>query len=1079
MAIIDAKARELIVKDINHNYFVSAGAGSGKTTTLVQRIVTMIIEGKDIRNICAITFTKKAANEFYLRTVKLLKLLSVPADFNCPDLKTTSLSRVQTKESMENCKRALANIDLCFFGTIDSFCNEIIKAHPMDAGVPASLELTEEGEMEGLYRLEYNNILAGIYGSNLQKEALELKDYIWNISDLFPSLISNVLYNRQMKLKYKEYHKPFEEEFKNEINDFIKFIKELHELDLDKRKLTDAKSSSAWCQLDNLYNLYENNNLDLLNEKLSLDYLAILDLDFESSIHSYDELFIEDGKKVPYKLLKGMGDSAIVRAVNNYKYYKLIKFLDHAIPKVSAHLKNIGKLTFFDNLLYVSDLLEKDASNGGVLIRHIRRDYKYFFLDEFQDTDPLQAKIFFYLSTDNPKPNWYDCQPEDGSLFIVGDEKQSIYAFRGANIDSFLSIKEMFKEEERLNLICNFRSQNNILEYFNQIFSSPNFFGSESNITYPMLPTNIKDPNKDSIVVNYNTNKIAPLILDIINNDKDKKISYKDFMVITKGTSHHNDIIKELEEYGIPYNVEGKIDLSSNKALKILFSLLIMIVMPNKENMFSILHQLGFNEQEIYLFKSKGYKFDLNPIDEMPVLLIDIINKLHDIKYVSYTELFDNVIKTFDLFSLSGIKNMEYTYFILEKVRSEIESLSIITEKEFVSYLRDRIKGSIDFEATSIDRVATLSNDSDAVSVANLHKVKGLEARIVILYDENEKDKDPEKYIDRELDERYIFGFSNGFTNVVRTNEYMDLQDIARRKDFEEVRRLLYVAATRAKERLFICRDSSVKNSYWDPLRLAYDINGNIIYEIKDYEIKTLDPIVPELGHRSSLKVLNDDIKKETYKIVLPSKEVKDIKSKSNLEVAEDDTVDELLIDNSNISKINDLDTLGLTSTVKGTMVHKLMEEIALRRFDIKSIDIDSLSKSIVEEYTDARPNSYKEINDKYINVLKSTYNTLINGGFTQNKNYADKDIINTLVTAEEVHTELPFCYKIDGVIYNGVIDLLYKDNLGYHIIDYKTNKNDIDLDKHYQNQLSSYINALNDVLGIKAVDAKIYHIDC
>jgi ATP-dependent exoDNAse (exonuclease V) beta subunit len=303
--------------------------------------------------------------------------------------------------------------------------------------------------------------------------------------------------------------------------------------------------------------------------------------------------------------------------------------------------------------------------------------------------------------------------------------------------------------------------------------------------------------------------------------------------------------------------------------------------MPNKENMFSILHQLGFNEQEIYLFKSKGYKFDLNPIDEMPVYLIDIINKLHDIKYVSYTELFDNVIKTFDLFSLSGIKNMEYTYFILEKVRSEIESLSIITEKEFVSYLRERIKGSIDFEATSIDRVATLSNDSDAVSVANLHKVKGLEARIVILYDENEKDKDPEKYIDRELDERYIFGFSNGFTNVARTNEYMDLQDIARRKDFEEVRRLLYVAATRAKERLFICRDSSVKNSYWDPLRLAYDINGNIIYEIEDYEIKQLDPIVPELGYRSSLKVLNDDIKKETYKIVLPSKEVKDIKSRS------------------------------------------------------------------------------------------------------------------------------------------------------------------------------------------------------
>lgn len=1075
----DDKERDLIVNDIEHNYFVSAGAGSGKTTTLVERIVTMIEKGRDISSIAAITFTKKAANEFYERTVKLLRLLSVKADFNCKELKYSHISKIQTEETMANCKKALANIDLCFFGTIDSFCNTIISSHPMEANVPASLELTEESDMVSLYKIEYQKILSGFYGEDLKKEGMEVKNYIWNLSSVFPSLISRVLYNRQINLEYKTY-KSFDVEFDDEIREYNDLVKELYNLDDDLKKLSSAQSRDAWDNLNKAYDAIENGTIDYLTDDfISLKDLAILNVDFEVNNDKYNDLLEADTKSSV--CFKKFNEAPIIKAKKNFIYYKVMSFLDHAIPHVSRSLKRMGKLTFFDNLLYVSEMLEDDAKNHNArLIRHIRGDYKYFLLDEFQDTDPLQAKIFFYLSTDNPKANWWECVPEDGSIFIVGDEKQSIYAFRGADIDSFLSIKDMFKESERLNLVSNFRSEKNILKYFNNVFSTPNFFG-DTNIKYNLVPLDVKKDNDKSIVVNYMSNKIAPLILHLMKEDS--SINYEDFMIITRTTTPHKDIIKQFEEYGIPYIVEGKIDLSENRALKLLFSLIIEKVLPNQENVFSILNLLGYNNQDFYKMKELGYNFDLNLVDGMPPLAYDVLSKLRDIKYNSFTELFDSIIKSFDLFNLSGTKNMEYTYFMLERIRSQIESSKIVTEDELVRSLRDTIITSIDpSEHSYVDRVSMMTNAKHSVSVANLHKVKGLEARVVILYDEKMPDPKPTDITDRKNNKRYLFSLSSdeSFGNICETYEYQDLQDLSSLKGEEEIKRLLYVAATRAKEKLFICRDyTKVKEgtmSYWDPLR-SY-INPKTLEEgmIDSYDLVTFDPVVKDLGTKDELKVINDEIKTKSFDIILPSKEASDYKSKSNLVTAEDDIKD--LISDLEVNKL-DKDTLGLTSTVKGTMVHKLMEELALRR-NVNDIDYNSLINSIVDEFTDARfGNNYKEVNDKYKKVLLNVYNTITNGGYNQNSNYAKKDIYNVIKNSSSVFTEVPFCYKNDNKIYNGVIDLLYQDEYGYHIVDYKTNKESLNLDIHYKKQLDEYIKALKETLGIVVIDAKIYHIDC
>ena len=107
-------------------------------------------------------------------------------------------------------------------------------------------------------------------------------------------------------------------------------------------------------------------------------------------------------------------------------------------------MREKGALTYFDALYYLREMLRRDAAADGKLIRYINARHKYFLIDEFQDTNPMQAEIFFYLASDDPVPQWSACVPRPGALFIVGDPKQSIYRFRSADVTSFLRVKKMF-----------------------------------------------------------------------------------------------------------------------------------------------------------------------------------------------------------------------------------------------------------------------------------------------------------------------------------------------------------------------------------------------------------------------------------------------------------------------------------------------------------------------------------------------------------------------------------------------------------------------------------------------------------
>ena len=152
----DNEYRKYIIDNLDSNIFVLAGAGSGKTTILVDRMVALVEAKEDIiSKISAITFTKNAATHFLSKFEAKLRKRSVMTKEEWEDDKTSYLKE-PTDLSRKRCKEALNNINQCFAGTIDAFCNLILSEHPLEANIPSSSKIIDEDEFPIIYKKEYS-----------------------------------------------------------------------------------------------------------------------------------------------------------------------------------------------------------------------------------------------------------------------------------------------------------------------------------------------------------------------------------------------------------------------------------------------------------------------------------------------------------------------------------------------------------------------------------------------------------------------------------------------------------------------------------------------------------------------------------------------------------------------------------------------------------------------------------------------------------------------------------------------------------------------------------------------------------
>ena len=1123
---IDAISRNRIVSEMDKNFFVEAGAGSGKTTMLVNRMVAMVESGIDISKVCAITFTKAAAGEFYNRFQKLLSERSNP-EFKYVDKGYAGQLSKPTEETRRRCAEALKNIDLCFMGTIDSFCNLILGEHPSDANIPSDASILSDEDLIALLEQEYIKFERGEYGADMTRYVKAHGKVHSNPKTVFVEGIKQLIGRRNVEFKYTESDPiDVDEEYKYQI----KAVQQVIEICTDHPEVVwDGDKSLAALEL-------MQSNRRVLLGKWSIGFGNILYLlgklkdlrilDNTLDMYPYDLSVMAPVKnKHTYKLDIYDEDDGLYSKLNNLQYRLSMTFFVKALPYIEKALRNTGKLTFFDYLFYLRNMLKNDAEKDGSLIRYIFQRHSYYLIDEFQDTNPLQYEVFFYLTAQHPVGKWTECDPLPGSLFIVGDPKQSIYRFRDADVVSYLKVRELFESGagEVLHLTRNFRSNRSLCEYYNGIFSGllTGETKTQSKFESIPLPSEIKSTVLEGKYYYECVTSIArnsfpdetdeayavKIIRRLVNNpkflilpansDEPRKICYKDFMIITKSKTLLPSYIDTFKKANIPVRVEGSVPFEKNAALKTICELYSSIANPN--NILALNEVLktklfNYTDGALVEYTNSGrrvsYKMplseeELKPLPDHLVPLDDTLSLLRKIceraQSLSPAAVFQDLMDSLEIFRYVKEDDMEVICYALELLRSKERDGSVVTLDDGYQYIFDLVNGETDEE-----RCLRLLTDEDCVHIANLHKVKGLEAPIVIIAYAGTYHPGPETFIEHEDagSTGYLFKVTTKTANgnsmtLMETSDFKEYAKEAKQAFKDEEDRLVYVAATRARSVLILGQnmDLTAKNPpFFKSLQ-------NDLLPIMDLIRDEQEPD-PKIPATEDANIIYDTAKHEnalnerkadavTYEIKNPSRAKITTKMENPDEVDfEDDVVNEG-VSNGEPKEQETVDETWKTRLIPvllGTMTHRLMEMIVSSK---NSIDNTKAIEQIICEH---RSPKTSKVEPEIRKALQKVVDVLGNGGFPQT-NGAPQDILNVLCNAEEVYCEVPFCYQEGPTIWNGVMDVIYKEEGKWHILDYKTNEEANDLDIQYAGQLQSYIKAFEVMTG-EETDAKTYHLD-
>lgn len=1085
--ISDKEARKLIVSEINKNFFVEASAGSGKTTSLVHRMVAMVEEGIPVDKICTITFTKAAADEFFVRFQKLLSERSVISKDEKDAEKILKAKR---------CQDALVNIDSCFLGTTDSIVNMIAHEMPSEIDIPSDSEVIDKDVLAGIIKKEYDELISNI-DHPLHKYALEYKniagndayeDFSLGIMSISDKRNSAIIYDKTLLNINESY-------FKDVKDDFMKIAKAIAETKVDfgigqsadNRRANKAKVEIIYKKLKGKD--LATNIVDLKWLSYNIRHITAYPTDVVGTELTSKNIVVEpEGREKTCKLSEETVAilNKVDAKIDNYIFTIYIHLITNALDDICKKLKEKGQFTFYDYLYYVTQAFKKSASTDEqTLIKHIFERHSHFLIDESQDTNPMQTELFFYLTGTKKSEDWTKTSPKEGSLFIVGDPKQSIYGFRDANVDAYQKTKAIFAEkDEVLTLTRNFRSNRSLREWFNEVMNDV-LHHDEKDLIHPDIPFD-EDPefelegeikNDDLVydgVYRYGASateeygRIAEFIRSLVDDKRNKiivkhptkrgkylvrSIDYKDFLIVPRSTVV-GKCIEQFQLYKIPCVIEAKIPFSDSESLVLLNKLVKLMKQPfDKAALIDVLFSplFGLNYYDITSLRNSNFNFDISDISSLNVDekyhdIITLLNELYfETKDLSFSSTYIYLLNSSKLSVLNVIDsaNLEYTYYFIEKVKEKEESGLIVNIAQLNDYINLFLENNTDDQ-----RVLRFKEELNRVKIANLHKVKGLEAPIVILVHPSEADKKPTNYTDYSgtAPKTYYRAFSKlnshgGSSEFVKTTLISD-EELAKwkKKDDGEADRLQYVAATRPTSVLFIADNVNQRGGTHNPW-------GALVDKLKEKETFTFPPFAGlEESEKQNVKYNKSSVDETSNKQSVLYHSPSDIKASGPIN-NQDEIVKSPKDDASKI----------------GTIVHRLMECIVSSRGECG----EDIISEIIRDY-DA---------SKYEQLLKNIYSTITNGGFPQKNSKVEQDILKILLNAEQVMCEVPFSYKEGDTVTSGIIDLVYLDKDGYHIIDYKTNKDDdvSNLEKKYASQLNDYIEVFKD---IGAVDAHIYHIN-
>ena len=1002
--IPNAEQRPVIESTVNT--VVSAGAGAGKTAVLSWRYLRLVMECNILpEQILTLTFTKKAASEMRERIYRRL---------------------LEARESLD------ANIFESFskatISTLDSFCAQIVRSDCIAYGLPRDIAVISDDDFDDLSQRLALRFLDDP-GNVEEKRAIAS---LFMPSDLMERFFGLIARSTSLAGDY---------DARRITKKFLKHVREIYEEKMEQTgKLLDELGNlnlkgSILDQYNNISQLYRQRAFD------EGDYFrlnGVRDEDAKEIAKLINSIIGKNSGFVTLQNLAARSDDEVCLLQTSVQKYACM---------LNDEKRRQGMLTFKD----MGDLAVLILRNNLALRNEFKKRFRQIMVDEFQDNNMSQRDLVFLLA-EKPECGTAGMIPEIGDLdpsklFFVGDEKQSIYRFRGADVSVFRRLQtEISQNGTTLELSTNYRSQCKLIDHFNKVFEKVMvndgrpFEASFSPIKAGRTP----DRTESRIIFGvYNRDQIddeelkdgvleAEAIGDycnrILNTDEflvDGKRPEPDEVAILFGkTTNQMNIEKALKRRGIGYQITETRSLMLDAVASDFYCLINCLLYPEDTRSFIALLKspfCGLCEQSIEAVIS----------GEGDVLEIDRN------RYIAFRSFFENLKE--EAFSLPVSVLLEkiyieggykaylsrnadslsfiehYDYLFCYAVRHDAEGRSL---SDFARFLRNKLGSSEKLPENEV-----LHSRKSGVQIMTVHKSKGLEFKVVIYAGVGNKGAN-----DRTS---YVFNYDGELVASEDKGIQKILEEDSREKEEAEARRLMYVAMTRAKDHLIVTgsyKTGSMADVFsWYLAAIGGDLN-TLECTMDGVEMEDLS---------STSRLANKIYSENTYE---PKKtdfaEFKERISRigvtglENLEAENDGPIEGVNLPNFEVDSIIGQSNL---NDRFGTLCHEALELL------VKTGNMNDLQCHLLES---------EKANAMLLEQAK---------GFA--RAFTESTFFEQFVRGHKKQTEVRFytgSSELGDMVMEGVIDLLVEGEDYNLVVDYKTDR--VKAPQIHRKQITTYV---------------------
>ncbi len=802
----DAEARQDARSRLDQNLILEAGAGTGKTTTLVARMMELICrQGVPIERIAAITFTEKATLEMVSRLGEELE-------------KFVEENQKLTME-VNNAGIALAEFENNRISTIHSFARQILSGAPFEAGIDPAFTVIDD--------IEEKEIIDPLWETWIKEQ---LKDNDSPIRLGYVSGLANSDYRELFDLLYENRNLVKQNPTKESPLDGSAVLdcleKQVEALEELANQHCSDPDDKGWDYIRK-YRAYLNRILLAPPEACPGLIVRWNVTGMKAGVEKNWGGFKEQKKEMVQQLADEIESAR--HSFGRILFDGIVSRMTGFMDEVEREKRRLAVLSNDDLLIRAVDLLEK---NRAVRERY-KAEFSRILVDEFQDTDPLQVRLVFYLAEelDEFESSWEKVRTMKGKLFFVGDPKQSIYRFRRADIEIYQKVKEILGDDGFLAITVNFRCHEKIIQWVNQSFSrtiTPPVDGDYQPDYIPLSPwgmiqgdyplillveETLPEENRDTLGTCAQEAEaiawqIRRMLVDTSYHPSSLGRSLKpsDIAILFPKYRYIPLYEEALLREEIPSRLYGGKLFYFRQEIRDILNCLKAIDNPRDQlSLVAVLKGPMFNLSDQELLEMK--------LEEVPLCYLAPFEGNHPGKEAY--ETLRLLHRERNRMNLGGLMEKMLTetgllnfYSLLQKhgrARANIMKLLAMARefenrpggslRRFIGYIQDAIAD----ERAEPDAPAEEAS-RESVSLLTIHKAKGLEFPVVILAALCATDKPKKENLLIDTKTGILEASMHGFD----TRKHSEQDELEKKKAEAENIRILYVAATRAKNTLII-----------------------------------------------------------------------------------------------------------------------------------------------------------------------------------------------------------------------------------------------------------------------------------